>query len=511
MRSRPEKSRSRGAIGAGAAFAAAVALAFAAALLVAGSTPLGRELERTFVRRSAPERALGSPRLRAALLRDRLVELHRPADGAAAPPGDCAPIELGPRTEPAATPAEEPLGEDAPPLVELELDRCRADRLHAQPEGRGRATEETGWVSIRFPGGGRFATAVGVRLHGGTSRSAPPYSYRLYFREGYGAAGAPGEIVDDPARGPVARLVLNELDDRDRDGTPFPFPGEVSFAVARRLGAETPGFRPVLFSLNGEPPRPAMALEQIGNEFLRRRFGHANFDLVRGKRLPGDADQELFARELDWVESRPAPLTAEAAGARYDLDSLLAWLATVAFCGTGDLYQDALVRDRSGEVRGGRWFWIHWDHDMSFRTPPGNSRFGRYRDALEAVFWSRRPSDSAPARSLLKRLLAEDPSFRARVEQRFDAALGAELTPEFLAAVVARYETEARRLAIADLHFAPALRDYFARRPEALREQVATAMALATVAGAEPDRIRYGNRRRAPAAAREKEPTGSNR
>jgi hypothetical protein len=474
-----------------------VALAFAVALLLAGTTPFGRDLEKSFVRDTAPERALGSPRLRAALVRAGLVELRRPAEGAAAPPGDCPPIEIAPARTAAPPSAVDVAPAGGAPRVELAIDPCRLARLHANPEARGRASEETGWVTIRFADGGVFSTAVGVRMHGGISRHDPPYSYRLYFRESYGASGAPGEVVDDGAGGPVSRLVLNEVDDKDRDGTPFPFPGEVSFAIARRLGALTPAFRPVLFALNDEAPRPAVALEQIGDELLRRRFGHGNFDVVRGKRLPGDADQELFARQMEWLETRPAPLTEEIAGARYDLDSLLAWLVTAAFCGTGDLYQDALVRDRSGEVRGGRWFWIHWDHDMSFRTPPGNSRFGRYRDALEAILWSRRPSDRGPARTLTQRLLAEDPEFRARVERRFEHALATELTPEFLASVVDRFEGDARSLEMSDLHFATALRLYFESRPRAIGEQLAAALALSAVPGAEPQRIRYGQRRRA--------------
>jgi len=294
---------------------------------------------------------------------------------------------------------------------------------------------------------------------------------------------------------------LNEVDDRDRDGSPFPFPGEVSLAIARRLGAVTPAFRPALFVLNDEPPRPVVALEQIGSEFLRRRFGHANFDVVRGKRFAGDIDQEPFRRQMEWLASLPAPLSSEVAGVRYDLESLLDWLVTVAFCGTGDLYQDALVRDRSEEVRGGRWFWVHWDHDMSFRSPPGNSRFGRFRDALEAILWSQRATDSAPARTLVRRLLAEDPAFRERAERRFDEALATQLTPGFLGDVVGQYESEARRLEIADLHFAPALLEFFEHRPEAVRTQFQAALALAAAPGAEPDRFPNARRRRAAAGA----------
>jgi hypothetical protein len=221
------------------------------------------------------------------------------------------------------------------------------------------------------------------------------------------------------------------------------------------------------------------ALEHLGPDFFRRHYGHERFDLIRGKREAGDPMESLFRSELDWIDSYPAPFTAEVAEERYDLDSLLSWLVTVVYCGTGDLYQDALVRDRSGEVRDGRWFWIHWDHDMSFRTPPGNSRFGRFEDAFYAVLWSQRPTDLGPARALLGRLLTEDAGFRARTRARFEKALAEELTSDFLERTVAHLEAEARDVGFEDLHFAGRLRAYFDTRPARVREQVEEVLAAA--------------------------------
>jgi hypothetical protein len=270
----------------------------------------------------------------------------------------------------------------------------------------------------------------------------------------------------------ISRLIVAELDDRDRDGSPWPFPGDVAYGIGRRLGAEVPATRAFWFAINGDTPRPVSAIEHLGPDFLRRHYGHDRFDFVRGKRESGDPAEATFRAELDWVASRAAPLLAAEAATRYDLDSLLAWLVTVVYCGTGDLYQEAMVRDRTGATRDGRWFWIHWDHDMSFRSPPGNSRFGRFEDAFYAVVWSQRETDLSPARSLLVRLLHEDPEFRVRVKERFERALDRELKPEFLDELAAHTEREARDVGFTDLHFAALLREYFAARPRQVRAQV---------------------------------------
>ncbi|MGE0640199.1 MAG: CotH kinase family protein [Thermoanaerobaculia bacterium] len=458
-----------------------VAALFVLALVLAGGTPVGRSLAAPLTRSTAPPRAIGSPRLRAALVERGILHLQPPAGEGA---GDCPEIELAtrppaPDTVPSTNVAPPEARESREPFVSLWLDPCRLARLHATPWKRGRETEEVGWVSIFAGGSILLESAVGVRIHGGISRHEPPFSYRLYFRREYGSPGVPGELLAPDLDLPVARLVLAELDDRDRDGSLWYLPGVAALEVGRRLGAATPAARPVHFSLGGGDPHLVLASERIDSDYLTRHYGHPEFDLVRGKREGNDSADELFRDELDWIADRPAPLTAAVAATRYDLDSLLSWLVSVVVCGTGDLYQDALVRDRTGLVRDGRWFWIHWDHDMSFRTPPRNSRFGRFEDAFPYIVWSGREWDVAPARALLVRLLTEDPSFRARVADRFEQAFRSELTPAFFAALVDRQEDEARRMGFADLHFAGQLRSFFAGRPEALRPQIAEVLRAA--------------------------------
>ncbi len=475
--------------------AATVATALVAAGLVGlASTGPGQRLRSLLARTHATRSELDSARLTQLLSRSgELVvqppgagELARPVDPASlTPEGRCPELELAGRQLPAAELpssrlAPSPWRDAGPPLVSLWLDPCRNARVHGRPWLPGRDTEETGWVSFFERGELQFAAPVGIRIHGGVSRRYAPYGYRLSFRSEHGTAGLPGKLVS-PALGPpmppLARLVVAEGDDEDTDGSVWAFPGEVAYEIGRALGAEAPRTRPVWFSLNGAPPAVYSISEHIDGDFLRRHFGHDGFELHRGKRDPDDPREDsegsdrFWAGELAWIAAAPAPFTRQVAAERYDLDKLTTWLVTVLFCGTGDIYQEAMIRDRTGELASGRWTWIHWDHDMSFRTPPKNSRFGNKRDLLPYVLDNQREIRS-PQQALMLRLVEEDPEFRTELVRRTTAALNHQLTPEFLDSLVARYEQTAKTLGVTDLDWAAKLRDSFALRPDAIRIQL---------------------------------------
>ncbi len=181
---------------------------------------------------------------------------------------------------------------------------------------------------------------------------------------------------------------------------------------------------------------------------------------------------------------------------RYDLDKLTTWLVTVLFCGTGDIYQEAMIRDRPPQVAPGRWTWIHWDHDMSFRTPPKNSRFGNKRDLLPYVLDNQREIRS-PQQALMLRLVEEDPEFRTELVRRTTAALNHQLTPEYLESLVARYEETAKSLGVTDLDWVAKLRDYFAWRPDAVRTQLQKMLGAGEPMAVEAQRSRrHGQGRR---------------
>lgn len=469
-------------------------LLVAAGLVGVASSGPGQRLRAQLARTHATRSELDSARLTRILSRSGTLVVQppnaeqrsRPVDPASlTPAGKCPELELAGRQLPAAALpssrlAPSPWRDAGPPLVSLWLDPCRNARVHSRPLLPGRETEETGWVSFFEGGRLQFAAPAGIRIHGGVSRRYAPYGYRLSFRSEHGTAGLPGRLVS-PDLGPpmasMARVVVAESDDEDTDGSTWSFPGDVAYDIGRELGATTPRTRPIWFSLNGGPAAVYTVGEHIDGDFLRRHFGHANFELHRGKGVAGDERDEsaesarVRASELAWIAAAPVPFTRRAAAERYDVDKLVTWLVTVLFCGTGDIYQEAMIRDRTSEVALGRWTWIHWDHDMSFRTPPRNSRFGSKRDLLAYVLDNQRAIVS-PQQALMLRLVEEDPEFRTELLRRATQVLNHQLTPEFLERLAARYEETAESLGVTDLDWVGKLRDYFAWRPQAVRTQL---------------------------------------
>lgn len=485
----------------------AVPLAFAGgALLVASGASLAlHRLAGPLAQPTAPATGLGSAKLRAALMRMGTLALQPPTVAdieRSAATGECPEYRIGgappaPEAQPASVSTPPAERERWPVLVSLWIDPCRLAWLYQHPWDRGRSTEQPGWIAVWERGQLRFASAVGVRIHGGVARDYPPYSFRIYFRGDYGEAGLPAGLLAPDLEGPIPRIYLDESLDFDRDQRRFLFPSEIAYEIGRRLGAPAPRTRPIRFTLNGGASAIYVLGEHLGERFLERRFGHRNFDFVRGKHEPGDPGDELWRAELAWLAATPAPLTAEVASRRYDLDQLTRWLATVLFCATGEPHQDAMIRDRSGLLAGGRWTWIPWDQDMSFRNPPGNSRFGREGEVLPFLLWNERPDEISPSRQLARRLLIEDRAFRAQLIDRVERAFAGELTPEFLEQLVARYETAARELGADDLVFAERLRSFFAARPAEVRRQLAMLADLDSEGAPPADLYRKTRRRRA--------------
>ena len=82
--------------------------------------------------------------------------------------------------------------------------------LFTNPTRVGRDWEHPATVSYFEEGALRFASNIGLRLHGGTSRiGSPVQSFRLYFRRDYGSAQfRPGTLFDGKGD-PLERLVAH--------------------------------------------------------------------------------------------------------------------------------------------------------------------------------------------------------------------------------------------------------------------------------------------------------------
>jgi len=460
-----------------AAVAAAVG---AAALIVALGAAVGSPVA-DLGGGEAPATALGSARLRRLLVRRGLLTLLPPSPSAAASSAavgiradtDCPEVRIATSAQ---APASLASSSQAAPwlaslpeatLVSLYLDPCRLARLQANRQARGRATEETGWVSVYARGRLRFASAVGVRLHGGTSRVRRLPSLRLYFRDSYGAAALPAELLAADLHGALSTVILEHELLADRRGNHWPFVHGVAYDVAALLGARVPRARPVAVVVNGARPRADLLIEHVAGSLLERRFGRDDLQWMRGTPEPGTAEMARRESLAGFIASQPAPLRSEWARRHFDLAALLDWTAAAVLCETVEPFQALSFRDPEGRLAAGKWSWVLWDLDRSFFAYSGP----RGRPSYVLYLGSHR-NDGYPAGLLVRRLLREDPGFRRLLADRLERALDSDLTPPRIAALAARYAEADHQLGGVAPRLAPALVQFFAQRRSAVLPEI---------------------------------------
>ncbi len=357
------------------------------------------------------------------------------------------------------------------PVLSLAVETCRLRHLMERPYQKGRAFEEPAFLTWFEDGAVRFESGVGARLHGGRKRHAYRKSYRFYFRPIYGLPALPRDLLATGTTAAPGVVVAELSEGRDGRRQIWHFVNALGFDVARRLGVPAPAATPVSLVLNGRPQGPYLLVERIDDDYLRRHYGHDDFDLLRPKSTRADDASDTLRRELDQWARAFSPATAERARETVDLDNLTRWLVLVCYAATSDAFQSPALRDRRDPHP--RWFWIAWDLEMSFRTASPRPDHGWEKNVLAQVLRERR-SVHMFALILLRRLLLEDPGYRQLFLARLSEALNHRLTPEFLAERLDHYRALAERFALPaeERRFLDQLAEFFARRPEHLLAQV---------------------------------------
>jgi len=309
--------------------------------------------------------------------------------------------------------------------------------------------EREGSVSYFEDGRLLFAGGVGVRIHGGGSRvTSPRPGFRLYFRRKYGPRELPQGVLFSPAAHPVRRLVIHD-DVRRTGSVDWYFANPLAYDIAHAIGAIAPETKPVRFYLNGEYYGPFVLTERFDTRFFAAHWGYDDIIL----------DQEEMNGLWDWVrETRP--LTMKNVSEHVNIDNLTRWFVAVAFCATRDAYQgpgqflDATKQD-------GRWFWVNWDMDQSFRDWNHDS----FQYLLERISEERRGRNRAEPRSvILTNLIEEDAQYRDFLKRVIQRALNHQLTQAFLMERYEHYLNTATQLQVQRLDYLPRLRNFLQRR-----------------------------------------------
>ena len=344
------------------------------------------------------------------------------------------------------------------PILSLTLDDADlndpAKGLLPNKLQHGEEWEREGSVSYFDAGKLMFASGVGVRIHGGSSRiRAPRPGFRLYFRRKYGPRELPPGVLFSAAAQPVRRIVVH--DDVRRDGkVDWYFANPLAYDIARAIGAIAPETKPVRFFLNGEYYGPFVVTERFDERFFAAHWGYDDILL----------SQEEMNKLWEWVRTT-RPLTMANVSQHVNIDNVTRWFLAVAFTATRDAYQGpGQFLDRT-KTSGG-WFWVNWDMDQSFR----NWNLDSYQYLLERIAEGRRGRNPAEPRSvILSELIADDPQYRDYLKRVVQKALNHQLTQAFLMERYEHYLTTATQLQVRSLDYLPRLRQFLERRRDFFR------------------------------------------
>ena len=335
---------------------------------------------------------------------------------------------------------------------------------------RGRDWERAATISYYEGGRLRFASGVGLRIHGGLSRTlSPQKSFRLYFGRKYGADRLGGGVLFDGRLDPIRRLVVHNDARADRTGLAWHFVNPLAYDITRRIGAYAPYTQPVRLFLNGEWKGSYVLTEHVRDNMIPKllvpRFGHANFAVTNR------SYRELRA----WV-GQNEPLDMQTIGKRIDIDNLTRWFLAVLFCGTEDAFQGAQLLNLNDPD--GRWFWINWDMDHSFMDYNQQAivpwEHDTFHTTLERMAEAPQGWRTSEVRSLvLTTLLAEDEEYREYFKRTFVEVMNHRLTPAFLRERFTYYASLGRQMGLegADSQYLDPLGEFLQRRPGVLRDQ----------------------------------------
>ena len=180
------------------------------------------------------------------------------------------------------------------PTLSIAIDqydlRHRTHGLRPHRMNRGREWERPGYLSYFDDGQLRFASGVGVRIHGGKSRRLRKNSFRVYFRDIYGADQFTPGVLFDGAGTPLRRLIVHNDYREDYRERIWHFANPLAFDITRRIGGLAPQTQPVSLFLNGRLAGVYVLTERLDRHYLIAHFGHDRFIFVRTKWDRGGRD-----------------------------------------------------------------------------------------------------------------------------------------------------------------------------------------------------------------------------
>ncbi|MCH8559046.1 MAG: CotH kinase family protein, partial [Balneolia bacterium] len=158
---------------------------------------------------------------------------------------------------------------------------------------RGREWERAAWIEFFEPDGTEgFSQQVGLRIHGGTSRSRPRKSLRIYARNDYDAPWINYQIFPDKPIGQFKRLILRNSGN-DWDGAVFR--DAFMQSLVRGLDIDMQHSRPAIVFINGEYWGIHNIRDRLDDRYLETHYGisdEEDFTIMENNSVFGDGNPD---------------------------------------------------------------------------------------------------------------------------------------------------------------------------------------------------------------------------
>jgi hypothetical protein len=388
------------------------------------------------------------------------------------------------------------------PLVSLIVDPDdlwdAENGIYANPSERGEAWERP--VDVAYVDQDRrsgFQIPAGVRIHGHGTRGFPKMSFRLYFRQEYGASRLEYPLFSGSEVTTFKRLVLHNS---GQDRPVFPHTNwthlrnQLATELAFQLDGLAPNSRPVLLFINGELWGIYQLRERLDRFFLADHYGVEEADFLEAPDVRGQSDVVMGDRE-DWdrlqrfleTHDLADPASYAYVESQVDVANFIDYNILQIYASNDD-WPHQNVHQFRPSVPGGRWHWMFWDSDRGFAAQP----VGRVDANIVAhlLEYDDRYTDGRDM-LLLRRLLG-NPGFRERFLSRTADLLNTTLAPlsviDRIDALATELEPdvayEASRWSVSSNWAAnvESLRDFARRRPDFVRQHMVESFDLAGTA-----------------------------
>mgnify|MGYP006280805979 CR=1 FL=1 len=288
-----------------------------------------------------------------------------------------------------------------------------------------------------------FVRDVGVRIHGGDTRSFPKKSLRVYFRKRYGEETLDYSVFtetkfDKSDLNAFQNLIIRNIGNDGYGGRPR-LRDPLMHALAGEQGGLISAKRSVFLYLNGEPWGIYNIRELIDKHYLNSNYNVENADLIKAVARLVEGDLSHWNKTLDFFASSDLRVNSNYNQVQelINIENFTDFWIFQIYSGNIDSGNIKMFRPKSVQ---GRWHWIMWDMDLALglspETPVTHNTLVWYtRETLRPDYghdWA----DTDLRIPMMLRKLLKNYEYRSYFINRFVQLLNTTLHPDYVVATI---------------------------------------------------------------------------